>query len=198
MGRDIGGVFSDYLRGLLIVCTLYGVCMIFMLYGLSFTRGHGALASYALLVGSAAGVLYAVPYLGSATTALITFLVAFAAGGVGFGGLAVLLALVINQVFDNIVTPRVVGGGVGLNPVVAIFALILGAKLFGIWGMLLSVPVAASIQVVLFRLFPKLTTPTPASFLRAQGVPRDQIEASKVAEGDRRVSPRVPPNSARP
>ena len=95
-----------------------------------------------------------------------------------------LLALVINQVFDNIVTPRVVGGGVGLNPVVAIFALILGARLFGIWGMLLSVPVAASIQVVLFRLFPKLTTPTPASFLRAQGVPRDQIESSKVVEGD--------------
>ena len=41
MGKDIGGVFSDYLRGLLIVCTLYGVCMIVMLYGLSFTRGHG-------------------------------------------------------------------------------------------------------------------------------------------------------------
>ena len=183
IGRDVGGVFSDYLRGLLIVCTLYGITTIVMLYGLSFTPRHGALASYALLVGTAAGVLYAVPYLGSTTTALITFLVGFAAGGIGFGGLAVGLSLVINQVFDNIVTPRVVGGGVGLNPVIAIFALILGAQLFGIWGMLFSVPVAASIQVVLFRLFPRLTTPTPATFLRAQGVPRDQVDSAKVAEG---------------
>ena len=194
VGRDIGGVFSDYLRGLLIVCSLYGVSTILMLYGLSFTPHHHALANYALLVGTAAGVLYAVPYLGSTTTALITFLVAFAAGGassggLAFGGLAVALSLVINQVFDNIVTPRVVGGGVGLNPVIAIFALILGAKLFGIWGMLLSVPVAASIQVILFRLFPNLTMPTPASFLRAQGVPHDQIQSSKVAEGEK---PNVP------
>ncbi|MBV9852739.1 MAG: AI-2E family transporter [Armatimonadetes bacterium] len=189
MGRDIGGVFSDYLRGLLIVCTLYGITTIVMLYVLSCTPHHHDLANYALLVGTAAGVLYAVPYLGSTTTALVTFLVAFAAGGIGFGGLAVALSLVINQVFDNIVTPRVVGGGVGLNPVIAIFALILGAHLFGIWGMLLSVPVAASIQVILFRLFPKLTQPTPASFLRAQGVPRDQIESSKIAEGE---SPSVP------
>ena len=189
VGRDIGGVFSDYLRGLLIVCSLYGVTTILMLYGLSFTRGHHALANYALLVGTAAGVLYAVPYLGSTTTALITFLVGFAAGGVGFGGLAVLLSLVVNQVFDNIVTPRVVGGGVGLNPVMAIFALILGAQLFSIWGMLFSVPIAASIQVILFRLFPRLTTPTPAPFLRAQGVPQDQIAAAKTAEGD---TPSVP------
>ena len=172
VGRDIGGVFSDYLRGLLIVCTLYGVSTIVMLYGLSLTRGHHGLANYALLVGTAAGVLYAVPYLGSITTALVTFLVAFASSGnVGFGGLAVLRSLVINQVFDNIVTPRVVGGGVGLNPVVAIFALILGGRLFGIWGMLFSVPVAASIQVILFRVFPKLTEPTPGLVFARPGRP---------------------------
>lgn len=192
LGRDIGGVFADYLRGLLIVCSLYGVCTILMLYGLSFTAGHGALANYALLVGTAAGVLYAVPYLGSTTTALVTFLVAFAAGGIGFAAWTVGATLALNQIFDNIVTPRVVGGGVGLNPVIAIFALILGARLFGIAGMLLSVPVAASIQVILFRVFPKLTTPTPDPFLRAQGVPRDQIQSSKVGEGSDPSMPEGP------
>jgi predicted PurR-regulated permease PerM len=194
MGQDIGGVFTDYLRGLLIVCSLYGICTIIMLYGLSYTRGHEALAGYALLVGTIAGVLYAVPYLGSTTTALITFLVAFAAGGVGFGVEAVVFTLALNQIFDNIITPRVVGGGVGLHPVVAIFALIIGGELFQIWGMLLSVPVAASIQVILFRIFPRLITKTPASFLRAQGVPRSQIKAqqetSKVVEGEH---PELPP-----
>ena len=55
---------------------------------------HHPLAQYALLVGAAAGVLYAVPYLGALSTALVTFLVAFAAAtadgasGLAFGGIA--------------------------------------------------------------------------------------------------------------
>lgn len=184
MGGDVGGVFSDYLGGLLKVCVLYGVFTVLLLYGLAATPGHHALAHYALLVGFLAGFLYAVPYVGSTATSLLTFLVAFAAGGAVFGGWAIVATLALNQIFDNIVTPRVVGGGVGLHPVLAIFALVLGGEMFGIWGMLLSVPVAASIQAILFRLFPKLTTPTPATFLRAQGVLPDEPKSAKVMEGD--------------
>ncbi len=184
LGNDVGGVFSDYLRGLLIVCALYGVATIGLLYGLSLW--HRPLAHYALLVGAAAGILYAVPYVGSLTTALVTFLVAFAAGttahhsGLGFAGIAVGLTLAVNQIFDNIVTPRVVGGGVGLHPVASIFALTLGAALFGVTGMLLSVPVAASVQVVCFRLFPRLASPTPAPFLRAQGVRESERKSASI------------------
>lgn len=165
---DIGGVFSDYLRGLLIVCALYGGATILLLYGLSLA--HHEMAGYALLVGAGAGLLYSVPYVGALATGVVTFLVAFAAGGAGFAGIAVGLTLLLNQVFDNVITPRVVGGGVGLHPVAALFALTLGGALFGLWGLLLSVPIAASIQVILFRLFPKFTTPTPPAFLRAQGI----------------------------
>ncbi len=185
MGRvaqDIGGVFSDYLRGLLIVCALYGVATILLLYGLALVRPH--MARYALLVGAAAGLLYAVPYVGALATALVTFLVAFAAGGASFGGIAVALVLLLNQVFDNVVTPRVIGGGVGLHPVAAVFALTLGGQLFGLWGLLLSVPIAASVQVVLFHLFPKLTTPTPRPFLRAQGIRPEEAESAKILEGE--------------
>lgn len=192
IGSDVGGVFSDYLRGLLIVCALYGAATISLLYLLSLW--HHSLASYALLVGVAAGVLYAVPYLGSTATALITFVVAFAAAtgdhqsGLAFGGIAVLASLALNQVFDGVVTPRVVGGGVGLHPILAIFALVIGGELFGIWGMLLSVPIAGSIQVILFRLYPKLTQATPPPFLRAQGVAPDERESAKVLEGDQSVT----------
>lgn len=179
---DIGGVFSDYLRGLLIVCAAYSVLMTVMLYGLGFVQPE--MRRYALLVGASAGLLYAVPYVGAFVTALATFLIAFAAGGAGFAGIAVALVLVINQIFDNVVTPRVIGGGVGLHPVMAVFALVLGGALFGLWGLLLSVPVAASIQVVLFRLFPKLTTPTPPTFLQAHGVRATQAQSAKVLEGE--------------
>jgi predicted PurR-regulated permease PerM len=192
VGGDVGGVFSDYLRGLLIVCALYGAATIGLLYLLSVW--HHPLARYALLVGAAAGVLYAVPYLGAFSIALVTFLVAFAAanadgtGGLAFGGIALAATLAVNQVFDNVVTPRVVGGGVGLHPILALFSLVIGGELFGIWGMLLSVPIAGSIQVILFRLYSRLNTPTPAPFLRAQGVAPDQGESAKVLEGDQSVT----------
>lgn len=189
---DVGGVFSDYLRGLLIVCGLYGVFTIALLYGLGVV--YHAMWQYALLVGAAAGVLYAVPYIGAIATALITFLVAFAAAtgdhasGLVFGAIALGATLLLNQVFDNIVTPRVVGGGVGLNPIASLFSLVIGGALFGLPGLLLSVPLAGSIQVVLFRLFPRLTEPTPRPFLEAQGVPPDEREGPKVMAGDKSVT----------
>lgn len=192
IGSDVGGVFSDYLRGLLIVCALYGAFTIALLYGLGVV--HHAMWQYALLVGAAAGVLYAVPYIGAIATALITFIVAFAAAtgdgasGLAFGGIALGGTLLLNQVFDNVVTPRVVGGGVGLNPIASLFALVIGGALFGLPGLLLSVPLAGSIQVVLFRLFPRLTEPTPRPFLEAQGVPLDDREGPKVMAGDKSVT----------
>jgi len=77
-----------------------------------------------------------------------------------------------------------VGGGVGLHPVMSLFALTLGGALFGLWGLLLSVPIAASLQAILFRLFPKLTTPTPTAFLQAQGVPPDEEKSAKISQGE--------------
>ena len=49
-------------------------------------------------------MLYAVPYVGALATALVTFLVAFAAGGAGFAGVAVALVVLLNQAFDNVVS----------------------------------------------------------------------------------------------
>ncbi len=185
--NDIGDVFASYLRGMLIVSALYGVATMAVLFGMSFL--HRELTGYALLIGVVGGLLYVVPYVGPLATAILTFLAAFAAGGLGFGVGSILVTLVLNQTFDGVITPRVVGGGVGLHPVAAVFALTLGGTLFGLWGLLLSVPVAASIQVILFRLFPKLTTPTPRAFLRAQGIRPEESQSPKVMEGD---APQMP------
>ncbi len=175
---DVAAVFSSYLRGLMIVCALYGVTTMAIFYAMGFV--HEGMRNYALLLGVAAGVLFAVPYVGTISTALVAGLVALVAGGPTFGAVAVGIIIVLNQVFDNVISPRIVGGGVGLHPVLTIFALVLGGELFGLPGLLLSVPVAASLQVILFRLFPKLNSPTPESFLREHGVIAPQ--AAKATE----------------
>jgi predicted PurR-regulated permease PerM len=182
IGKDVGQVFADYVRGLFVVCVMYGIATTVLLYALAYMPhfGRTALAQYALLIGASAGVLYAIPYIGSLTVGLLTFLVALAAGDFGFAVFAVFATLVLNQTFDNIIAPRVVGGGVGLNPVVVIFSLSLGGALFQFWGLLLSVPIAGSVQAILFRLIPKLTTPTPRAFLVAHGISPAKGESLKL------------------
>ncbi|MDR3710723.1 MAG: AI-2E family transporter [Capsulimonadaceae bacterium] len=190
--RDIGKVFSDYLRGMLIVCSFYGITVIAVLYALSiWTR---SLAGYALLVGVFGGVLYSIPYVGACTIALMTFVIGFTAGGLPGGMATMLCVLAVNWTYDNLITPRIVGGGVGLHPVAAIMALALGGRLAGFWGLLLSVPVAASIQAVLFRIFPRLTNPTPDALLRSAHT----VEAADAATPPRSRRRRQPKQPATP
>ncbi|HSV73578.1 MAG TPA: AI-2E family transporter [Chthonomonadales bacterium] len=156
ISRDIVDVFSDYIRSLAIVCVLYGVAFmgLFAVLGLR----------YALFLGSAAGVLYAVPYVGPAITLVGSLLIAVTMEKpIGAVALVAVSGAALHVLFDYVVTPRVVGGSVGLHPVVNIFALMAGATLFGVWGMLLAVPVAASIRRVLLHFYPRLGRGDPES-----------------------------------
>lgn len=149
MSLEIVEIFSAYVRGLAKVCALYGITasILFSLFGLR----------YALFLGMVAGVLYAVPYVGPAIAIATSGIVAFTMDGhVGYAVAVVVFFAAMHIAFDYVLTPRVVGGSVGLHPLVNVFALMCGATLFGVWGMLLAVPVAASIQMVLVYFFPKL------------------------------------------
>jgi predicted PurR-regulated permease PerM len=66
-----------------------------------------------------------------------------------------------NICFDYGVTPRVVGHRVGLHPLVVIFALLAGASLFGVAGMIVAVPLAGAIKVVVLHFWPELFGPEP-------------------------------------
>jgi predicted PurR-regulated permease PerM len=155
VGTEVGAVFAGYLRGLCIVCAGYAVVsgiVLTLIFHLP----------YALIISLLAGILYAVPYIGAVATVALGTLVALTAdpsAGYVLGVAAALLA--INQFFDQVITPRIVGGLVGLHPVVSLFALTAAGNLFGLTGMILAVPVAASIQVILLHLFPALRKPLP-------------------------------------
>ena len=182
LSRDVGGVFAQYVRGLVLECTIFGICIVIVLEALAFI--HPKLMDSALLVGALAGVLYAVPYLGALTITLLCFLVSFAAGGFWFGVVAAVLSFVINQAFDYIVTPKVIGAGVGLHPIAALFALAMGGEMFhNVWGLILSVPVAGSVQVIFYRLFPKLCAPTPQAILDEVGVDDNDPDIPRIPTG---------------
>ena len=146
-------IFSAYVRGLTKVCVLYGATAAVLFWILKL--------KYALFMGTAAGVFYAVPYVGPALTVVSIAVLAITTGKtVGFTLLAVILFVGMHLTYDYGITPRIVGGSVGLHPLVNIFALMCGVTLFGVWGMILAVPVAASIQRILLQCFPALASPS--------------------------------------
>lgn len=153
--RDIGKLLVQYVRGLILVCFGQGI-VVWLALQLGFNL------PYALLVGLVAGVLYAVPYIGFLLTLILGLVIAWSTGyGIGYMvGVGLTLAA-LNQIFDLLITPRVIGGQVGLHPVASLFALMVGGGLFGLPGMLLAVPVAASIRVVISRFYPRMFEPIP-------------------------------------
>jgi predicted PurR-regulated permease PerM len=151
----VGGVFAAYVRGLVAICACYGL-IVYLALELGFRT------PYALILGLAAVALYAVPYLGQLALIASAVIVAWATGhGTGYLVGVGLTLLGIGQLFDQLITPRVIGRQVGLHPVLGLFALMVGGQLFGPFGMVVAVPVAASVRVILVELFPRLTAPIP-------------------------------------
>lgn len=138
--RVVGG----YIRGQLILCSLIGV-----LVGV----GMAILGvPYALLLGVLAFVLEFIPILGVLVSGAICVLLALTKGWLI--ALIVLAYFVVVHVIEgDVVGPRVVGGAVGLHPIISIAAVIAGAELFGIWGALLASPVVGVIQAFLIAIW---------------------------------------------
>lgn len=142
LAGEIDRTMAAFVRGQGSVCLVLGLyyAIALMAVGLNF----------GLVVGFIAGALTFIPYVG----ALVGGLLAVGLALFQFWGdwLWILLIWVIFQfgqfVEGNILTPRMVGGSVGLHPVWLIFALSAFGALFGFVGLLVAVPVASALGVV--------------------------------------------------
>lgn len=149
---EIIAVIGNYVRGVFIVMASDMVVIYITLRLFHFD-------TYALPLAIMAGVLYTIPYFGAVVSTCVIGLVALARMGLGPAVEVTLVMIVIHQViYDNIVAPRVIGRNVNLHPLLTLLALMAGGTLFGIGGTLLAVPVAASLQVILVNVFPRLRT----------------------------------------
>lgn len=104
----------------------------------------------ALLIGMVAGLVNFVPYLGF----IVGILAAGIAALVQFQDVPHLLLVVlvfgVGQIVESVLlTPLLVGDRIGLHPVAVIFAVLAGGQLFGFFGILLALPVAAVLMVLL-------------------------------------------------
>ena len=139
---QIDGKIAGFIRGQIsVACAL----ALFYAVGLALT-----VVKFGFMIGLCAGLLYIVPFLGTAfgivaglTSALFQGFTLALAGKIA-------AVFVVGQIVETyFLTPRLVGCSVGLHPVWILFSVMAGGSLFGITGMLLAVPVAAIAGVLI-------------------------------------------------
>lgn len=143
LARQIDTVLAGFVRGQVSVClilgTFYSVALMFA--GLQF----------GLIVGAIAGTITFIPYVGALVGGVLALglaLFQFWGDWLSIGLVAGIFA--VGQFLEgNVLTPKMVGKSVGLHPVWLLFALSSFGSIFGFVGMLVAVPVAASIGVLL-------------------------------------------------
>ncbi|KQP48868.1 hypothetical protein ASG40_17865 [Methylobacterium sp. Leaf399] len=144
LGREMDGAVTGFLRGQTLVCLILGT---FYAVGL-FMVG----VNFGILIGLIAGFLTFIPYVGT----IVGFLLSVGVALVQFWpdsdwlriGLTVAVFAVGQFLEGNVISPKLVGDSVGLHPVWLMFALLAFGSLFGFIGLLIAVPVAASIGVL--------------------------------------------------
>jgi predicted PurR-regulated permease PerM len=101
---------------------------------------------HALLLAILAGLLEIIPVFGPIIAALPAVALAFSEIGVGTAFLLAGLYIIIQQFENQLFYPLVVKKIVGISPIVVILALVIGAKLAGILGALIAVPLSAALM----------------------------------------------------
>lgn len=106
----------------------------------------------ALVLASFGGFTEFIPYLGPILGAIPVFVLALTQSPLK-AVLALVILILIQQLEGHVIVPKVMQKAVGLNPLISIVALLVGAELFGIIGALLAIPVATAISAVLSELY---------------------------------------------
>ncbi len=155
LGSELGIIWNAFLRGqlilILVVIVIYSILLNAM--GLRFAFGIAIMA----------GLARSIPWVGPLITLIVTALVAFFQLDNYFGlppayyaALVVLTMLLVDQVFDNYISPRVFGVTLNVHPAAILIAAIIFANLIGIIGLILAAPVVATINLISRYMLRKL------------------------------------------
>ncbi|MFZ3062627.1 MAG: AI-2E family transporter [Actinomycetota bacterium] len=140
LARRLNTAIEGYLRIMLLLAVIVGI---FSSIGLSVMG-----IPYAVLLGFFAGFVQIIPYLGPILAIIPPALIALFTKSTWFAVAVIIYLTVLTQVGSLVLAPVLLRQHVGLHPVWVIFALLLGGALFGFWGVVLAIPVAAVIYEI--------------------------------------------------
>jgi predicted PurR-regulated permease PerM len=142
---EIDHVISGFIRGQLMVCTILAVLYSVGLFFIGI--------NYGLLAGIFTGYAFIVPYVGTIAGVILALILSFATFGVDYHLLLVAGWIALVQMIESYyITPKIVGGKVGLGVIEVILAILIAGNIFGFLGVVIAVPLAASFKVILKKL----------------------------------------------
>lgn len=145
--RKMNIILGKFVRGQLIVASFIGVASAVDLLILR--------VKFALIIGLIAGVASIIPYFGPIIGIIPALF--FALLDSTTKAIWVIITFVIIQQFEgDVLSPRIVGNSVGLHPIVVMVVLLIGGGIYGVIGMLLSVPATVFIKIILNYSIEKL------------------------------------------
>jgi predicted PurR-regulated permease PerM len=140
--EDVQKLVRSYLLGLVTVILIVGTLNTIGLLIIGIDN--------ALFFAFLTAFLTVIPYIGITIGALVTAFYALLTKDTVFPAVAVVSVLFTIQLLEsNLITPRIVGSRVSVNPFVAIVVLLIGGQVWGLAGMILSVPMVAILKVFL-------------------------------------------------
>lgn len=141
---DVNSQLANYVRGQITVAII--VAFMFMI----FFKIIGL--RYGVTLAVVAGALNLVPYLGSFLAMLPALILGLIAGPVML--LKVIIVFIVEQTIEGrFVSPLILGSQLRIHPITILFVLLTSGSMFGIWGVLLGIPVYASAKVVIAAIF---------------------------------------------
>lgn len=138
--HEVDNQLGNWIRGEMILMSIIGL-MTFL--GLIILQ-----VPYALPLAIIAGLLEIVPNIGPIFSAVPAITIAFLTFGWPAAIAVTVLYLIVQQLENNLIVPKIMKTSVNINPLVSILGILIGAKLFGVVGALLAVPIFIVLRTV--------------------------------------------------
>lgn len=172
--RIVNGVFSSYIRGQLLLGLVVGIASTIGLVLVG--------APYPVVLGIISGLTEIIPVVGPILGAIPGLLLAiFHPEGWVMVLKVLAVYVVVQQLENNLLVPKIQGDSVKLHPSIIMVALVIGSQVGGLFGLIVAVPVAAvmrDIYLYLYRRFGEHYTPRDAE----ASVPSRQHEESDAGK----------------
>jgi predicted PurR-regulated permease PerM len=141
---QIDAQLRSFLRGQITVCFCLGA-----MYAVGFLIAR---TPFAILIAAFGIVVSFIPFLGVTMVAIVAVTLTILQYGLDWHIVVVIATIGIAQALEgNVLTPKIVGDQVGLNPVWVILAILVFGNFLGFLGLLLAVPIAAALKVLVLE-----------------------------------------------
>lgn len=183
VGRENRHIAIEALREIASVVTRYmlGVTMVVLI--LCFFNSAGLLligVKYPLLLGVIMALFSFIPYFGNIIGGMVVLTFALLTGdSTVYAFRVVIFTFIVHFTENNILSPNIVGNNIRMNPFIIILGLIAGAMIWGIPGMLVTIPFLAMLKIVLKRI-PNMQA--FAFLMGIRGTKKHELTLKKIRE----------------